>query len=122
MDYCLWVKWRYSPTRRMMDALKLISILLEKDLSLSLFDELWKWKHPRNNFVARGKQYSLNKIVQVMSNQIYGQTLSTQMIPHIILHRLPSGRSCRVVKFDIPSLIYDMLNNQELTTEENMKI
>ena len=99
-------------------SLSLIKLLIEKKISLSLYDDFMKWKS--NDEISNKRHLSLDKVIQISTQKIYGKTLANLMSPKVVPIKLTSGRRCHMITFDSSSMIFDLLNNKNLTCSNNM--
>ena len=97
------------------DGLKLLKYLLEKDISLSSYEDLMKWKHGNQPL----KYYSLKKMKNISSNFVYGSSFAHLIRPKKTILRCPSGRSTSVITSDAVACVVDLLSDLDLTDIHN---
>ena len=99
-------------------SLKLIELLLTKNISLSHYNDFMNWKY--SDEIRNRKTLSFESVIKIATDKIYGSTLAQKMQPKVMPISLSSGRQCYMVAFDSSAMIFDMLNNQALTQPSNL--
>ena len=99
-------------------SLHLLKMLLEKNISLSHYDDFMQWKEM--DTFSNTKYLSLDNLLKKASKKTFGDTLGSKMKPNVEEVNLSSGRCCHMITFDVVAAIYDLLNNVSLTCCKNM--
>ncbi len=99
-------------------SLHLVKMFTEKKMSMNNYNDFMSWY----NFgrMNRKKHISFDALIDIATEKTYGETLSKKMNPDVIPVSLQSGRNCYVIAFDVPSMIFDLLNDEALTCSSNM--
>ena len=97
------------------DGLELVKYLLEKDISLSSYNDLMKWKHSNEPL----KYHTLEKLKKLSSNYVYGPSFASLIRPKKTPLRCPSGRLTSVITSDVVASIVDLLSDLDLTDIHN---
>ncbi len=99
-------------------SIMLLQLLIDKQMSLNHYDDFMKWL---NIVMKRNSKYlSLDTVFYMCTQRTYGRSLCEKMSPKVVPVELVSGRSCTVIKFDVKSMVFDMLDNSNLTCSSNM--
>lgn len=101
------------------ESLLLIQEILSRDQSLnSWYNEMMKWRYPNGK---RGEDYiSLNKVNEHVLSRVYGSIAGEIMRPKVTSIEVPSGRIFNVVTFGIDAMIYELLDDIDLTSCKNL--
>ena len=103
------------------DALELVHMILSGNQSLNQwYDPIQKFKWKKQRGRVNVDYLSLNKLNKHVINRVYGEEAGEKMKPTITSLRCPSGRVMNVVTFGIDAMIYDMLQDIDLTDVDNL--
>ena len=99
------------------DGLKLMNLLMKKDISLTSYNEFMTWK-----FSSKSKMNYMSKqnLEKTALKRVYGPTLTERMEPKTSSLKLPSGLKVNVTTFPFDGIMYDLLSDRELMQHHNL--
>ena len=99
------------------DNLELVQILMKHNIPLNkIYNEIINWRHKK----SLGSRMTIPTLIDKAEHRVYGKSISAKMKPILTNLTCPSGVKITVTSFDIDALIFDMLNDDNLTQHENM--
>ena len=98
------------------EALELIQLLMQKNISMSAYSDFMKWRHKEQNNLY----YSFEELTKLTEKRVYGNVLATKLNPKDKNVICPSGRKVNIITYDIDAVIYDLLSDHNLTQPKNM--
>ena len=99
------------------ESMKLIKILLKRNISLHAYNDFMKWRYGSD---VRTHSLSLNAVMDSTIHKVFGKTLGTSLQPFVRILHLPSGRKASVVKFNFHALLFDLLSDPQLIQRQNL--
>ena len=101
------------------DGLMLVKYLISKDIPLTCYDDLMKWKHGNQKF----KTYiSLNQLQKTAEEKLYGASFSKLIEPKQQVLTCPSRRRVTIITSDASAAIVDLLSDLHLTDLHNTNL
>lgn len=107
--------------KQYLDGLKLVKLLMSKNLPMSSYNTFMKWKYATDTFEKRSNKFiNITQLEKKALSRVYGESFGYKMKPKQTCIKCPSNRNVDVITYDIDSIIYDLLSDVTLNSVHNL--